>query len=567
MDMPTETKGKPRALVIGLDGATLDLVKPWADEGKLPTLSRLMERGAWGALRSTVPPVTAPAWTSFMTGKNPGRHGIFDFIELKPGTYDVRYTNGGTARARSLWRILGDSGLRVGVVNVPMTYPPEEVNGYLISGLDTPDEESDFIRPAGLARELKERLGGVRLDIRHLGYMNDDGKRDAVLKAMGELEEHRAEVVSYLMETRPVDFLMVVFNATDQVQHHFWHYMDPAHPQYDAGGAARYGAAILDIYRKVDSLAGRLISALPEDASVIVMSDHGAGPMGKRYLHLNRYLADIGVLAFKEKKGRDLAWLRRMDGFVRSNISPGAKMRLNRLFPSLRGRMESYSAMSMIDWEKTRAFAVEISGTSPNIWINAAGSMPRGTVGRGREYDELVDYIIEKIYEIKDPATGGRFVKRAYRRAEVYEGPSLASAPDIILSWWDSAPFVVKPSPLDGPPVAYGSGPLRGGSEWSGTHRLEGMTILNGPAFKAGHLAGGAGIADIAPTILHVLGVPVPDDMDGRVMVDALRDGPAVDRPIDYQKGAGPPGREGAPYTDDEAVKVHERLSRLGYMD
>ena len=154
-----------RVLVIGLDGVTFDLLGPWIEAGELPNLRRLMEQGAWGRLQTTMPPISSSSWSSFLTGVNPGKHGIFDFARRVPGTYDQELTNAARRHGRSLWRILSDAGRRVGVVNVPMTFPPEPVNGFLISGMDAPQISNAYSFPAILANDLRERFGGYRVDV------------------------------------------------------------------------------------------------------------------------------------------------------------------------------------------------------------------------------------------------------------------------------------------------------------------------------------------------------------------------------------------------------------------
>src|ERR1700745_805664 len=138
---------EPKIVIIGLDSATGDLIRPWADQGLLPNLRKISENGVSGELESAIPPLTPPAWTSFMTGKNPGKHGIFHFLEPQPGSYAMRYANAGSRRSPTIWQLLSSAGRNVGTVNVPFTYPPEQIQGFQISGMDTPSEKSPFIHP------------------------------------------------------------------------------------------------------------------------------------------------------------------------------------------------------------------------------------------------------------------------------------------------------------------------------------------------------------------------------------------------------------------------------------
>src|SRR5256884_8435693 len=196
---------KIKVLIVGLDGATFDLIKPWITEGKLPNLAQLMKEGASGRLASILPPITPPAWTSFMTGKNPGKHGIFHFLEARAGTYKQSYLNAASRRAKTIWRMLSDAGYTVGTMNIPFTYPPEHLNGFQISGMDTPSEKSPFVYPPELRSELVNLLGRFQLDLRYLGNMTTDARREQVLAEMDKLDRQWLSASLYLMEKHPAD--------------------------------------------------------------------------------------------------------------------------------------------------------------------------------------------------------------------------------------------------------------------------------------------------------------------------------------------------------------------------
>src|SRR5512137_1814263 len=224
-----------KLLIIGLDGATFDLIKPWAAEGKLPTLARLMHDGVTGDLESTLPPVTSPAWPTFMTGKNPGKHGVFDFIRPRAGTFDM--VNASQIHGKLLWEILSEAGYSCGVLNVPITYPPRKVNGYLVPGLLSPDQGKttwppDFLKP------YEAELGPYRLTPR-VSYKA--GNEDTFIADLADLIDAQARYALRLMRDHPTDFTMVHFLATDNGQHALWKHQDPTHPDHDPAQAARYG--------------------------------------------------------------------------------------------------------------------------------------------------------------------------------------------------------------------------------------------------------------------------------------------------------------------------------------
>ncbi|MBI5442463.1 MAG: alkaline phosphatase family protein, partial [Deltaproteobacteria bacterium] len=365
-----------------MDGATFDLIRPWVSEGLLPNLGRLMAEGAHGELTTTIQPLTGPAWTSFMTGMNPGKHGVFDFISRVPGTYDVRLVDSHTKRGRSLWRILSEHGRKVIVLDIPGNYPPEPVNGLLVSWMDAPGVDREFTHPPELSRQLKEALGEYVLSV------NFSAPLEAHVQDIFRITDNRAAAAEYLLEKHAWDFFIVLFSGSDFAQHAFWKYMDPGHPRYDAAGAAKYGRVILDVYRRIDEHLGRLLARLDGRAAVFVVSDHGSGPL-RRVVNLNRWLEERRWLAFRDndasETGTSLTGVLRRGG-VRAtqalvgwakSAPPAVKGRLKRLLPGLSGRLESRLLASTIDWPRTKAFAL---GAYGNIWINLRGREPAGTV-------------------------------------------------------------------------------------------------------------------------------------------------------------------------------------------
>src|ERR1051325_7593885 len=190
-------KKVPKVVVIGLDAATWTLIRPWMAEGSMPNLARLMKGGVSGTLESILPPITPPAWTSFMTGKNPGKHGIFHFVETEHGGYAMNYANATSRRSPTVWKLLNDAGYSVGTMNIPFTYPPEPLDGFQISGLDTPSANSEFVYPASLKRELIDRLCNINHDLRFLGNMSTDHRRDQVLAEMEKIDQQWAAVAFY----------------------------------------------------------------------------------------------------------------------------------------------------------------------------------------------------------------------------------------------------------------------------------------------------------------------------------------------------------------------------------
>ena len=562
-----------KLLVIGLDGATFDLMLPWIDQGLLPHLGSLIDQGAWSRLESTTPPITPCAWSSFMTGMNPGKHGLFDFVEPVPGEHGFRFTNASSRRAPSLWKLIGQHDRRVGVVNVPMTYPPERVNGYMLSGLDTPHERSAYSYPGELRDELHATGIPYRVDLRHLGDMRTDRRRDRRLADLHEMETIRTRAVKHLRKTTPVDFNMVVYIASDQVQHHFWHYMDSSHDKYDARGAAKYGNAIRDTYVHLDHLIGEVLDDVDDDTIVIIMSDHGFGPVKNTRLRLNQLLAEEGLLSFasESQTGRQFRALTgRIERALRAGLAPGLKAKLATLFPKLRVWMESADS-AKIDWSRTAACANEVYRMSPAVWLNRSDRTADGTLASVDDINSALDHVESVLANLKDPATGQRVISQVIQTRRLYQGPYASEAPDLLISWWLDGFLLEKSSAQEGRgTVEHCQLPVTGGVEFTGGHRLDGVFIMSGGPTRRGCAFQDARIIDVAPTVLYLMGLPIPQDMDGQILLDAI-DPAYVSRHTprrsdsSSEPGDQEPSQE-AMSSDDQKL-VAERLQALGYLE
>jgi predicted AlkP superfamily phosphohydrolase/phosphomutase len=570
-------KKVPRVVVIGLDAATWTVIRPWMAEGHLPNLTRLMKAGVSDRLESILPPITPPAWTSFMTGKNPGKHGIFHFVETEHGGYAMNYANATSRRSPTVWKLLNDAGYTVGTMNIPFTYPPEKLNGFQISGMDTPSETSPFIHPPELRDELVKHLGQIQLDIRYLSAMSTDARRNQVLTEMKAMDEQWTKASLYLLENHPQDVMMFVFMSIDTVQHYFWQHMDKSHFLHDPSRAQKFGHAVREVYERLDAAAGEIIDRLPHETAIFVVSDHGGGPTVDRTIFLNRYLAQLGLLHYRKTDvsvARKLASkvMRAVHGFLLNTLSSRQKSRLAALFPKLRQKSElAYSSFTSIDWSRTKAYCSEVLASPPSIWINLKGVKPQGIV-ESSDYDALVTLIIRKLSELKDPRTERPVINRVYRRSEVFHGPFANEGADLVLDWWnENSLFSTQPSfPEDTgkPALAIREHRPSEDAEWGGTHRLYGILIARAPVFEAGKQIENSHLIDIAPTILHLLGVPVPEDMDGKVLASAFRPDFLAEHPVKAGAASGTSeGDRPTGYTEEESAKVEERLQALGYLE
>lgn len=563
----------PRLVIVGLDGATFDLIEPWAAAGELPTLARLMAEGSWGRLRSVTHPFTAQAWTSMVTGAQQGKHRIWDFWERDFATYGFRLLNASHRAMPALWNLLSQAGKRVIVVNVPQTYPPEPVQGVMVSGRDTPGLDAAYTHPP----ELKAVLNGVSRtpyvivpdDWRWMQRNRPDLARQELLREI----QVRFDAVQHLMAAEPWDLTFFVVSATDGVAHFFWKYHDPNHPLHDPAEAAAYGDTVLEVYRRCDRRIGELLERLPAGCHVLVVSDHGQGPLGPQAIHLNLWLEQQGLLHFRapdthlsagERATMVVArWLKRTKQAIYGRVSFQTLAKLRRLWPdSLRTRLGAETFFPDVDWARTQAFSEELRG---NIWINLAGRDPQGIVQPGAEYEALRDRIIAELPGLTDPLTGDRPVRRVWRREELFAGPYVERLPDLVVE--AGYPDMFRPhGDYHGPPARQLTAAELAKKPLSGCHRQDGILIAWGPAVRPGSRACGAALIDVAPTALHLLGQPVPAEMDGRVLVEVLRpEAAAVSSTSLTELGFGGSPGETA-YSDAEAAAVRERLAGLGYL-
>lgn len=514
----SENTNNHRVFVMGVDGATFDIVLPMVERGELPNFQRVIKGGIWGELESVVPPSSGPAWVSFQTGKIPAGHGVFDFVNKKADSYDAYYINSTSIKGDRLWDIIGKHGLKSGVINVMVTYPPYTVNGFLLTGGLTPAGRS-FAYPASLGDEVEKRFGAYRL-WGVGGISLTDGEEGRFIDSYFSNEKRRMDIARYLLAEKDWDFFMVMLESADPLQHELWKYVDQEHPDYDSAAPEYLKQAIPNFYKEVDSFLGEMMESLGSDTNFLIMSDHGFGPLA-RYFLVNNFLIEIGMLKLKTRLSNRLKKiifdrislerlyrLARKLGFSRAakvfRGGTGERM-LSRLVPS----------MADIDWSQTRAFAM---GASGHVYINVKGREPEGIVTPGPDYNEVRDLIVNELGSVVDPLTGKKAVEKVYVKDDLHKGRFYHRAPDITFlpcrgfTTLHREQFVSSATFIDSPNC--------------GTHTLNGITLFYGPdIMDSGERMEGARIYDLAPTILHLMGIPVPDDMDGCVLKTIYREG------------------------------------------
>jgi predicted AlkP superfamily phosphohydrolase/phosphomutase len=508
-----------RVILLGLDGATFGLIDPWLKQGKLPNLARFVEEGVKGELASVFPPTSPGAWTSIVTGKNPGKHGLFDWRLRRDDSYELLPVSGANRRSQTLWDILSENGLKVGIFNLPMTYPPDIVNGFMISGMDTPSEAEVFTYPPDLYQRIRDECCDYVIDP---WVETGEGEvRDQWISRVRSTFQSRVNTLYYLMAEFTCDFLMPIFVFPDRLQHVLWHCADSSHPAYTPALGQEYGGVILEFYQMADKFLGDLIRQLDENTTVLIISDHGFGPVHK-LVFINKFLESLELLR------------------INKDVSP-----------------------AQIDWPHTKAYAFGYHGS---IYINLRGREPEGIVSPGQEYENLRGQIIKALRDLTDPQTGVPIVSKIYKREEIYHGPYVTRAPDILFQpseegtayrVFDGFNYIDNP---DLPLIIVDP------SLGTGAHRLNGIFLAWGKHIRSKQSLTGASVVDVAPTILYLMGQPIPDDMDGRVLQEIF-ESDLLKRPIEYVSApAFAEDLTRSVYSDDEAVLITERLRGLGYV-
>lgn len=539
--------GRPKMLIVGWDGATFDVINPLLLKSRLPNIASLLQTGASGRLESTVPPLTPVAWTSISTGVNPGKHGIYDAMLYNNQTHSITFVNSTMRKVKPVWKILSERGRKVGVLNVPVTYPPDEVGGFVIPGMFTPEGTSNFIYPQQLQEEIENRFGEYRIEC------NRDDNPSKFLKSILEMIDFREKVSLYLMDRNPLDFFFVAFVASDRVQHFYWKYLDPSHPEHH-----KYGDAIALVYERLDQALGSLLNKVGPDTNVVMVSDHGAGTLNYAFF-LNNWLLKKGYLRLKEDPS--IALKARGNSKLKSLVRKSIK----KIIPSrILGRIRSYGVdggqrelnrfCSLIDWDNTVAFS---EGAGGGIYINCDAT------GEGR-YKDLVAELTEELYNIVDQS-GKKVVKMVHRRDELYHGDYVKYAPDLIVIC-NAGCQVIAPNELLYFNKDY-SDALFLSHRWSARHEKHGIFVLHGPAVKKNIEIKGSRVTDIAPTVLYLMNEAIPEYMDGNVLDDAIEKEYITENPVRHESYVVQQESTGMKLSEEEEKDIAEKLKGLGYIE
>ncbi len=552
------TQARRQVLVIGLDGATYRVIDPLLAAGELPVLARLLNEGVRGELRSTLPPNSAPAWSSFLTGVNPARHRILDFREVDLRRYEVftgRFINARALAGRTILDWIGTRSRGVVAYRVPMTYPVWPVNGVLVAGYPTPDRKRAYTYPPELANVLTPLALHSHDEIMVAGIGEERRNADH------EIARLLAHMGRWLRENRH-DFYVAVTGITDGFHHKFWKYHDPQHPLHDPGWPAEAKNIIREYYRRLDAAIGELLACVDHRWLVVVMSDHGGGPRPWRQFHVNAWLARQGWLT--PSGGGRASWTRRAVRYTlewarhrvpwRRWLAEHLPVRWQQ--QALRWRQ----ATGWIDWSRTQAYHVPLQYPAGGIEINLRGRQPQGVVAPGAEYERLRDEIIAALKNVRDPETDRPVIVEAWPREAVYPRGDMDSVPDIL--FLTSETFDCG-SDLD---HVFSTVPLSFLERINGDHTMEGIAVFWGEGVRRGctvHLD----LLDLPPTLIWAMGLPLPADMDGKVLTEVFTPAYVAAHPVTHSEVPLWQEGEGAALSPAEEEAIRKALVGLGYLE
>ncbi len=550
--MSTQRK---KTLILSIDSGCWPYVDPLLAAGRMPVVARLIERGVRGVLESTMPPITPVAFSSFITGTNPGKHGVFDWT--------VRCSDGSTQAATStvrrgapLWHYLNQAGVRVGLFNIPVTYPPQPIDGFLVPGITVPKDARRLTHPVQVLDRIEERYGTYHVDVPHA--LLDEGVENYAT-AWIKYEEVQTDAALTLMDEYGVDVLAFNYASLDRVNH-----FSPRQEHLEA------------VLTNVDTQIGRFVVRYPE-ANLILMSDHGSRRIKNAFL-LSKWLAQNGYAIYGEKSldipNHEINFALARYFEAQSMGGTGERMLRNLLQAAL---CVTPSALRRPLWQKmyrsspealAYRFAERLDRARTRVFATSSGPLMINRKGRGssnavseQSYKALREALIRDLLTVKEPITERRVFSRVYRREEIYHGPALPQAPDIVADHYDSVCDLI----VDNDPDRFC---FVNRLNRFGDHVRDGLFVLSGPDFVQD--AGSdhrASIMDLPATLLHLYGVPIPADFDGQPLERFLTPEFRLQKPIRRQQAARVyDSVSSQEHNEAELEQLTEHLQGLGYL-
>jgi predicted AlkP superfamily phosphohydrolase/phosphomutase len=523
----------PRVLLIGWDGADWRILDPLLERGDLPNLQALIDRGQKGVLRSTIPTHSWAAWPSFLTGVDPADHGVYDILETVPGThkqYPVTYRS---IKERTFVEDLAAAGKRGLYVDVPLMFPPPDIDATIIAGGVLP-KGRQYTQPADLPETLERN--GAPWQINGMSWTTYHNKPDPYLDEVFELTGKRIKAAEWLMDNADWDLFASVWVSVDRTQHALSNYVGPDHPDYARNNDTALAARVRDVYKQLDDSIGRMLDKTRDDDLILFISDHGFQSC-YRTINMDRLLQRFGYLDFTASN------------MVLGPMQWGPMRKIARTVYDKLGLHGKVSLPQPVNWSKTKAYTT-IRSTGEGVSVNLAGREPDGIVDPG-DFEKVRDEVMDRLASFTDPKTGRKPVKAIFKREEIFKGRHADTAPDILME------------PAEGYSLTHAKSAIEDADWVSGDHRIDGTIVAVGPQVRPFDQT--PMLVDMAPTLLAALEAPASINHTGRVLHEVVGAEAAVKAGEQIQfvedTSAEPT------VTDTEADEMEEHLRGLGYLE
>lgn len=535
-----------KVFVLGLDGGSWNLLQPLMDRGYMPNLQEICENGVCATLQSTQPPYTGPAWVSSFTGVNPGKHGIFGFTTSRGESTRRSLISSRNIRAIKLWQYLDKGGKISGFINVPVTYPVESLNGFMIAGFLAPQDANDITYPQDLYQNLIKELGSYIVNVKISGRVLNT--EDEALDFVNDIQfciRKRFEALKILWHRYAPDFLMIVFNCLDKIQHKFWKFMDIEDPLYHSPMAKKLRPRLFEVYRKIDQIIEYIVKRLNNDTTLFIISDHGFGPLKKR-VFINNWLKQQKLLSVKKHRAylRKILSLTNLKNFQFSKFGIGVNL--------------ANPVDSIIDYSKTLFYSSDVY--EQGIYFNSqAEEVQSGQI----RYEDEMKKIEGKIKALTDPKNGDCFVDDVRRRETIYWGPHVNQAPNLLLKMKNYGYLLNKSIPTRGNSI------LRKVTGPDGCHRSDGIFAAYG--YNIDHKTDlEASIMDVTPTVLYTMDMSLPKDLDGQPLTHIFTSEFQHKTRLRFNQedtSVQINAKNETEYSKTEEREIRSRLKELGYLD
>ncbi len=498
-----------KLFILGLDGASFELITLFSEQGIIPNMSKMIKQGYFSCLKSTVPPHTAPGWVSSLCGVNPGQHGIYQFWDTQAKSYEGKFMGSEDVEVPFVWHILNEAGVSTGMVNIPMTHPPKPLNGYILTW--PLYNTLKYSYPKELVHDLIKARCHFASDVTTMFQ----GDMNYIYQAV-EIVKKRFETIRYLLDNNRTDFFMSVFTEIDRVSHFYWDYKDKDPMIEDA---------VKKIYMECDKVVGEILNLIDENTILLIYSDHGFRKCEFDF-YIQSYLIQKELMVLKK-------------------MEPCHK-RQNNWFEGT----DKDGNVYQVDWDKTVAY-IACPG-SYGININMKYRQENGIV-EPKDYKKICEMVADTLKDIRHPFKDAPLFQNVYTRDEVYYGKRLAEAPDLILEPEDFAFMVHHKISLDG---LYSRQ-----CEQAGIHSMNGILLLYGKPLEEYELHEPESLTDIAPTILYLYGIDKPYYMEGNSILERKKE-----YKDNGKKNVASGKTEEFFYNEEEQDEMKKRLKNLGYL-